>query len=104
MKFPEKYFNKKAVVIATPVLKYEGGKTEFPPTTLQGEKVEANNKVIPYAGGSLSLSGTVPYKPEMMKSELVVKYSARIKEEIPVEYRICKNCRWCYCHTNPGNG
>ena len=84
--FPEKYFNKKAVVVATPVLKYEGGQTEFPTTTLQGEKVEANNKVIPYAGGSFTFTGTVPFKPEMAKSELVVNYSARIKEGDPVEY------------------
>ncbi|HEX2394920.1 MAG TPA: tetratricopeptide repeat protein [Bacteroidales bacterium] len=84
--FPEKYFNKNAVVVATPVLKYDGGQTEFPTVTMQGEKVEANNKVIPYAGGSAQFSGTVPYKPEMMKSELVVNYSARIKEKDPVEY------------------
>jgi len=84
--FPEKYFNKKAVVVATPVLKYEGGQVEFPVTTLQGEKVEANNKVIPYTGGSFTFTGTVPYKPEMAKSELVVNYSARIKEGDPVEY------------------
>lgn len=86
VKFPEKYFNKKAVVVATPVLKYEGGQVEFPATTLQGEKVEANNKVIPYAGGGYTFSGAVPYKPELMKSELVVNYSARIKEKDPVEF------------------
>jgi len=90
VKFPEKYFNKKAVVVATPVLKYEGGQTEFPTTTLQGEKVEANNKVIPYAGGGYTFTGSVPYKPEMMKSELVVNYSARIKEGDPVEYGSAK--------------
>jgi Flp pilus assembly protein TadD len=90
VKFPEKYFNKKAVVVATPILKYEGGQTEFPTTTLQGEKVEANNKVIPYAGGGYTFTGTIPYKPEMAKSELVVTYSARIKEGDPVEYGSAK--------------
>ena len=84
--FPEKYFNKKAVVVATPVLKYEGGQVEYPATTLQGEKVEANNKVIAYTGGSYSYSGTIPYKPELMKSELFINYSARIKEGDPVEF------------------
>ncbi len=83
--FPEKYFNKKAVVTATPVLKYEGGQTEFEPTVLQGEKVEANNKVIPYAGGSYSYTGKIPYKPEMLKSELVIQMSAQIKDKTPVE-------------------
>jgi Flp pilus assembly protein TadD len=85
--FPEKYFNKKAIVVATPVLKYEGGETAYPATTLQGEKVEANNKVIPYDGGNFSYSGTIPYNPAMMKSELVINYSARIKEgDEPVEF------------------
>ncbi len=90
VKFPEKYFNKKAVVTATPVLKYEGGQVEFPVTTLQGEKVEANNKVIPYAGGGYTFTGSIPYKPEMAKSELIVNYSARIKEKAPIEYGSAK--------------
>ncbi|HLO61318.1 MAG TPA: tetratricopeptide repeat protein [Bacteroidales bacterium] len=84
--FPEKYFNKKAVVTATPVLQYDGGQVEYPTVTLQGEKVEANNTVIPYAGGSFKFSGTIPYKPEMAKSTLVVKYSAKIKDKTPIEY------------------
>ncbi len=83
-KFPEKYFNKKAVVTATPVLKYEGGQTEFEPTVLQGEKVEANNKVIPYAGGDYTYTGKIAYAPEMLKSELVVEMSAQIKDKDPV--------------------
>jgi tetratricopeptide (TPR) repeat protein len=86
VKFPEKYFNKKAVVVATPILKYEGGQVEYPSTTLQGEKVEANNKVIPYAGGGYSYTGSIPFKPEMAKSELFINYSARIKEGDPVEF------------------
>ena len=82
--FPEKYFNKKAVVTATPILKYEGGQTAFEPTVLQGEKVEANNKVIPYAGGDYTYTGKIAYKPEMMKSELVVEMSAQIKDKTPI--------------------
>jgi hypothetical protein len=88
--FPEKYFNKKAVVVATPVLKYEGGQTELAPVTLQGEKVQANNKVIAYAGGSYQFDAKTDYKPEMMKSQLVVKFSARIKEKDPIEYESAK--------------
>jgi tetratricopeptide (TPR) repeat protein len=89
-KFPAKYFNKKAVVVATPVLKYEGGQKEFASTTLQGEAVKANNKAIPWAGGSYTYTGTIPYAPEMMKSELVVKMSARIKEKDPIEFETPK--------------
>jgi tetratricopeptide (TPR) repeat protein len=84
-KFPEKYFNKKAVVVATPVLKYEGGQAEFESTTLQGEKVEANNKVIPSAGGEYSYTGKIPYTDEMLRSGLYVEMSAQIKEKTPVE-------------------
>lgn len=82
--FPEKYFNKKAVVVATPVLKYEGGQVAFEPTTLQGESVEANNKVIPYAGGNYTYTGKVAYNDSMLKSELVVEMSASIKDKAPV--------------------
>ena len=54
-RFPEKYFNTKAVVVATPVLKTPSGDVEYEPVTLQGEKVTANNKVINFkAGGSLN--------------------------------------------------
>ncbi len=83
--FPEKYFNKKATVVATPVLKYEGGQTAFESTTLQGESVEANNKVIPYLGGDYSYTGKIAYTPEMRKSELVIEMSAQYKDKKAVD-------------------
>ncbi|MBN1116841.1 MAG: tetratricopeptide repeat protein [Bacteroidales bacterium] len=83
--FPEKFFNKKAIVTATPVLKYEGGQTEFESITLQGESVEANNKVIPYAGGSYSLSAKIPYEDAMLKSMLVMQMTAQIGDKAAVE-------------------
>ena len=47
--FPEKYFDKKTTVTATPVLTYTGGETAFEKVqVLQGESVQANNKVITY--------------------------------------------------------
>jgi Flp pilus assembly protein TadD len=82
--FPEKYFNKKAVVEATPVVKYEGGQAEFESTTLQGEKVEANNKMIPYAGGDYTYTGKIAYVPDMLSSDLVVEMTAQIKDKDPV--------------------
>ena len=72
------------MVTATPVIKYEGGQAEFEPTVLQGEGVEANNKVIPYLGGDYTYTGKIPYSPEMMKSELVVEMSASLKGGEPV--------------------
>ena len=85
-RFPEKYFNKKAVVVATPVLRSDGNETEFSSTTLQGEKVDANNKVILYAGGNYTYTGSIPYDENMMKSELVVKMSAQIGDKTPVVF------------------
>jgi tetratricopeptide (TPR) repeat protein len=76
-KFPEKYFDKKAVVVATPVLKTSDGVVEFKPVSLQGEKVTANNKVINFkAGGKLSYKGVVPYSEAMRLSELQMNMKA----------------------------
>ncbi len=80
VKYPAKYFNKKAILTATPVLKYAKGETAFESKTVQGESVEANNQKIAFAtGGSVSYSGTVPFTEDMMKSELVVRVEAELK-------------------------
>jgi tetratricopeptide (TPR) repeat protein len=81
--FPAKYFNKKAIVTVTPVVKYEGGQIELKPMKLQGEEVQANDKVIPFeAGGSFSYSDTFAYKDEMMLSKVEVKVNAALKKEV----------------------
>ena len=75
--FPQKYFNKKATLDVTPVLTYTGGETAFDKVqVLQGEKVQANNKVITYSGGDFTYTSTIPYKPEMKMSELVLRTKA----------------------------
>jgi len=76
-KFPAKYFNKKATLVATPVLKYEGGEKVFEPVTLQGEKVDANNKVITFSnGGSFAYKDAVPYLEAMRLSNLELRITA----------------------------
>ena len=65
-KFPEKYFNKKAVVEVTPVLKWNGGEAKGQPAVFQGEKVEGNDQTIS------------DYVPEMAKSELYLEFKATI--------------------------
>jgi Flp pilus assembly protein TadD len=75
-RFPAKYFDKKATLTATPVVKYDGGETEYQPVTVQGEKVEANNKVIAYNGGSFSYKDDVEYQKPMAKSELYLNITA----------------------------
>lgn len=78
--YPAKYFNKKATLNVTPVLKYAGGETAFTSKALQGESVQGNNQVVAYAtGGNVSYSGSVPFKEDMMKSELVVRAQAEMK-------------------------
>ncbi len=80
VKYPAKYFNKSAILTATPVLKSENGETAFDSKTVQGEKVEANNQVINFKnGGSFSYSSSVPFNEDMMKSDLVIRVSAELK-------------------------
>ena len=76
-RIPEKYFLKKATLVATPVIVTPEGEKAYEPFMLQGEKVKANNKVISYSdGGSVSYKGSVPYDYSMRKSELVLKIHA----------------------------
>ena len=78
-KFPEKYFNKKAVVEVTPVLRWEGGEAKGQPTVFQGEKVEGNAKTVNYKmGGDYTMKTSFDYVPEMAKSELYLEFKARI--------------------------
>ncbi len=86
-KFPEKYFNKKAVVEVTPVLRWEGGEAKGQSATFQGEKVEGNDQTISYKmGGSYTMKTSFDYVPEMAKSELYLEFTATIGKktvEIP---------------------
>ncbi|HLP72506.1 MAG TPA: hypothetical protein VK155_06360 [Bacteroidales bacterium] len=75
--FPEKYFDKKTTLTATPVLKYDGGETAFKEVkVLQGESVSANNEVISYSGGKFKYTGSVDFKDAMRISELVLQVKA----------------------------
>jgi tetratricopeptide (TPR) repeat protein len=76
--FPAKYFDKKTTVTATPVLTYTGGETTFDKVqVLQGESVQANNKVITAtSGGDFTYTATIPYKDAMKMSELVLRVKA----------------------------
>jgi tetratricopeptide (TPR) repeat protein len=78
-KFPAKYFNKKVMMVATPVLKYLEEEKAFEPVTLQGEKVRANNKVISFAnGGSFAYKDALPYDDNMRLSILELRITASI--------------------------
>lgn len=82
-KFPEKYFNKKAVVEVTPVLKWNGGEAKGQTAVFQGEKVEGNNQAISYkAGGNYTMKANFDYVPEMAKSELYLEFKATIGKKV----------------------
>lgn len=68
--FPEKYFNKKVVLEATPVLRYNNGEKAFAMKALQGEKVIGNNEVIPVLGKTITYVSQIPYEDAMRMSEL----------------------------------
>ena len=74
--FPEKYFDKNAVVTVTPYLVYAEGETASAPFVYQGEKVKGNNQSISYkAGGVITMPVSFNYIPEMQKSALYLSFS-----------------------------
>ncbi len=77
--FPEKYFNKKATITATPVLVFKGGEKSYSPVTLQGESVQDNNKSIRYTGGKFDYKGVVDFSDSMRISQLVLRATASLK-------------------------
>ncbi|MBW6502149.1 MAG: tetratricopeptide repeat protein [Bacteroidales bacterium] len=75
--FPEKYFDKKTTLQVTPVLTYAGGETAYDRVeVLQGEKVQANAKVISYSGGNFTYTSSIPYNEAMKVSELMLRITA----------------------------
>jgi Flp pilus assembly protein TadD len=76
--FPAKYFLEKATMSVTPVLTYAEGESPLPVINLQGEKINANNKVIGYnAGGNFKYSQNFAFQDQMRKSDLVLKIKAQ---------------------------
>ena len=80
--FPSKYFNKKAVLTVTPVLKYANGETKAQPAVFQGEKVLGNDRSINYkTGGTYSMNPKFVFQPEMAKSELFLNFDVQQKKK-----------------------
>lgn len=80
VKYPPKYFHKKAVIDVVPTLKYDGKEKEFPAQTLQGEAATADGKVINFEkGGSLKYTDVIPYEKGMEIAELHVKAVGKVK-------------------------
>lgn len=76
--FPEKYFDKNAVVTVTPYMVYAEGETAGAPFTYQGEKVQGNDQTIAYkAGGVITMPVSFKYIPEMQKSALYLAFNVQ---------------------------
>ena len=76
--YPPKYFNKKAILELTPVIKYPGGETALNKITLQGENVKDNFQVIKLDGGSFNYADKTAYKEDMRVSEFEVRIKATV--------------------------
>lgn len=83
--FPAK-FAKKGVLTITPVLKYNGTEAVGEPVTYIGEKVKDNGSVVNYKqGGTYSQSCSFDYVPAMDKSELYLRFTAKVgKKEVEI--------------------
>ncbi len=75
--FPAKYFDRKSILVAAPVLRYSAGESSLKPVTLQGEKVKANNREISYlAGGNFSYRERFEFTDPMRLSDLEIHMQA----------------------------
>lgn len=81
--FPVKKFAKRGVLVVTPVLKYDGQEALGEPVTYVGEKAKENGITVNYkAGGTYSQSCSFDYVPAMRKSQLYLRFEARIKNKV----------------------
>ncbi|MBN3034066.1 MAG: outer membrane beta-barrel protein [Bacteroidales bacterium] len=82
------YFNKKAVVEFTPVLKYGSQTKKLPTIYLQGEEVPEEFRkpgaiIIPSTGGNFTYSQNIKYEPGMDVCEVYVEPMASINGKTP---------------------
>ena len=81
--FPAKWFPKNAELTVIPVIRYQGGEKWGAETTFQGEKVQGNERVVPYREGSNStVTFSIPYQPAMAKSELYLSFKGKQGKKI----------------------
>ncbi|MDR1737375.1 MAG: tetratricopeptide repeat protein [Candidatus Symbiothrix sp.] len=77
--FPQKWFNKKASLAVTPVLRYDGGEAVGTTYKYQGEKVTGNDIPVPAkAGASVVMKSNFDYVPAMHNSQLYLTFQAKV--------------------------
>lgn len=81
--FPQKKFDKKGVLVVTPVLKFDGREVLGESVTYVGEKAKENGKTVNYKkGGTYSQKCSFDYEPAMRKSELWLRFEGRIGNKV----------------------
>jgi len=81
--FPAKKFAKQGVLVVTPVLKFDGQEVLGEPVTYVGEKAKVNGKTVNYKeGGRYSQNCSFDYVPAMRKSELYLRFEAKVKNKV----------------------
>jgi tetratricopeptide (TPR) repeat protein len=84
---PPKYYHKKVMIKATPVMEYGTKVVKFEPFYIQGEKVKApagakfQYTISKENGGTLSFNKNVAYDPEMKNNEIKVKYDLQMAKK-----------------------
>ncbi|MBQ0118314.1 MAG: tetratricopeptide repeat protein [Bacteroidales bacterium] len=83
--FPAKKFARKATLVVTPVLKFDGQEVLGESMTYVGEKVKDNGKTVSYAaGGTYTQSASFDFVPAMAKSELYLRFEAKKGNKVVV--------------------
>jgi len=77
--FPPKWFNKKAALVITPVLRYHGGEAWGISYPYQGEKVAGNGQVVSFnSGANVTMTPSFNYEQDMFSSELFLTFTAKV--------------------------
>jgi tetratricopeptide (TPR) repeat protein len=80
--FPEKWFHKNGIVTITPILKFGDNEVAGTPYSYQGEKISGNRITVPHSkGANFTMNATFPYSPDMLSSELYLRFDGRIKNK-----------------------
>jgi outer membrane protein OmpA-like peptidoglycan-associated protein/Flp pilus assembly protein TadD len=83
LQFGPKFFDKRGVLEATPVLNYSGNSVELPAAKFKGESVtEGGGRTVNFEnGGKFSQSGSIAYKKGMETAELNAKVKVGVKKK-----------------------
>lgn len=82
VKYPAKFFAKKAAVEVTPFIKGSGDAKNYKTVNLKGEKSNAEGTVISYSnGGSYAYSDKIPYSSDLKVSEVKIRAKGSVKSK-----------------------